>query len=87
MTTPDADWTVRVQRSTGWTCTYEFLLNIRLLYVNMNDMLYYCIAVSATHASIKSLCNSCCSHLKDKISIKHSAFRGHTPDIVNADSP
>ena len=36
-----------------------------------------------THASsIKSLC-----HFKDTISLIHSAFTGHTPSIVNADSP
>ncbi|KAK2150113.1 hypothetical protein NP493_2856g00017 [Ridgeia piscesae] len=39
------------------------------------------------HASIKSLCNYFSSHFKDKISLIHSAFTGHTPDIVNADSP
>ena len=26
-------------------------------------------------------------HLKDKISLIHSGFSGHTPDIVNADYP
>ena len=40
-----------------------------------------------THASIKSLCNSFSSHFKDKISLIHSAFIDHTPEIVNADSP
>ena len=40
-----------------------------------------------THASIKSLCNSFSNRFKDTISLIHSVFTDHTPDIVNADSP
>ena len=33
------------------------------------------------------MCNSFSSHLKEKISLIHSAFTDHTSDILNADSP
>ena len=40
-----------------------------------------------THTSVKSLCNSSSSHLKGKISLKHSTFTVHTLDIANGDPP
>ena len=39
-----------------------------------------------THASIKSLRKSFFSHFKDKISLIHSAFIGHS-DIIDVDCP